>query len=123
MNKEQVLNEIVENYQDISDVEFQYKNNEYEDGLPITAKEDTIMEALWEHFIDYLYVRDYMMFSHAYVNDGHVYLHFIDVIDGHDDAENPQAYLEVDDILITADMTPEDLTKIKINQLKQKGDF
>lgn len=123
MNKEQVLNEIVENYQDISDVEFQYKNNEYEDGLPVTAKEDAIMEALWEHFIDYLYVRDYMMFSHAYVNDGHVYLHFIDVIDGHDDAENPQAYLEVDDILITADMTPEDLTKIKINQLKQKGDF
>lgn len=121
MNKEQVLNEIVENYQDISDVEFQYKNNEYEDGLPITAKEDAIMEALWEHFIDYLYVRDYMMFSHAYVNDGHVYLHFIDVIDGHDDVENPQAYLEVDDILITADMTPGDLNDIKVNQLKQKG--
>lgn len=123
MNKEQVLNEIVENYQDISDVEFQYKNNEYEDGLPITAKEDAIMEALWEHFIDYLYVRDYMMFSHAYVNNGHVYLHFIDVIDGHDDAENPQAYLDVDDILITADMTPGDLNDIKVNQLKQKGEF
>lgn len=121
MNKEQVLNEIVENYQDISDVEFQYKNNEYEDGLPITAKEDAIMEALWEHFIDYLYVRDYMMFSHAYVNNGHVYLHFIDVIDGHDDAENPQAYLEVDDVLITADMTPGDLNDIKVNQLKKKG--
>lgn len=121
MNKEQVLNEIVENYQDISDVEFQYKNNEYEDGLPITAKENAIMEALWEHFIDYLYVRDYMMFSHAYVNNGHVYLHFIDVIDGHDDAENPQAYLEVDDVLITADMTPGDLNDIKVNQLKQKG--
>ena len=123
MNKEQVLNEIVENYQDISDVEFQYKNNEYEDGLPITAKENAIMEALWEQFIDYLYVRDRMLFSHAYVYDNQVYLHFIDVIDGHDDAENPQAYLEVDDILITADMTPEDLTEIKINQLKQKGDI
>ena len=120
MNKEQVLNEIVENYQDISDVEFQYKNNEYEDGLPITEKEDAIMEALWKHFIDYLYVRDYMMFSHAYVNDGQVYLHFIDVIDGHDDAEYPQKYLEVDDILITADMTPEDLNDIKVNQFKQK---
>lgn len=123
MNKEQVLNEIVENYQDISDVEFQYKNNEYEDGLPITAKENAIMEALWEQFIDYLYVRDRMLFSHAYVYDNQVYLHFIDVIDGHDDAENPQAYLDVDDISITADMTPEDLTEIKINQLKQKGDI
>lgn len=121
MNKEQVLKEIIEKYQDISDVEFQYKNNEYEDGLPITAKEDAIMGALWKHFIDYLYVRDYMMFSHAYVNNGHVYLHFIDVIDGHDDAENPQAYLEVDDVLITADMTPGDLNDIKVNQLKQKG--
>lgn len=121
MNKEQVLNEIVENYQDISDTEFQYKNNEYEDGLPITAKENTIMEALWEHFIDYLYVRDYMLFSHAYVHDNQVYLHFIDVIDGHDDVENPQAYLEVDDILVTADMIPEDLNKIKVEQLKQKG--
>ena len=123
MNKEQVLNEIVENYQDISDVEFQYKNNEYEDGLPITAKENAIMEALWEQFIDYLYVRDRMLFSHAYVYDNQVYLHFIDVIDGHDDAENPQAYLDVDDISITADMTPEDLTEIKINQLKQNGDI
>ena len=81
------------------------------------------MEALWEQFIDYLYVRDRMLFSHAYVYDNQVYLHFIDVIDGHDDAENPQAYLDVDDILITADMTPEDLTEIKINQLKQKGDI
>jgi len=121
MNKEQVLNEIVENYQDISDTEFQYKNNEYEDGLPITAKENTIMEALWEQFIDYLYVRDHMLFSHAYVYDNQVYLHFIDVIEGDDDAENPQAYLEVDDILITADMTPGDLNDIKVNQLKQKG--
>lgn len=123
MNKEQVLNEIIENYNDISDTEFQYKNDEYADGLPITEKENAIMEALWEQFIDYLYVRDRMLFSHAYVYDNQVYLHFIDVIDGHDDAENPQAYLDVDDILITADMTPEDLTEIKINQLKQKGDI
>lgn len=123
MNKEQVLNEIIENYNDISDTEFQYKNDEYADGLPITEKENAIMEVLWEQFIDYLYVRDRMLFSHAYVYDNQVYLHFIDVIDGHDDAENPQAYLEVDDILITADMTPEDLTEIKINQLKQKGDI
>ena len=121
MNKEQVLKEIIENYNDISDTEFQYKNDEYADGLPITEKENAIMEALWEQFIDYLYVRDRMLFSHAYVYDNQVYLHFIDVIDGHDDAENPQAYLDVDDILITADMTPEDLTEIKINQLKQKG--
>lgn len=121
MNKEQVLNEIIENYNDISDTEFQYKNDEYDDGLPITEKENAIMEALWEQFIDYLYVRDRMLFSHAYVYDNQVYLHFIDVIDGHDDAENPQAYLEVDDILITADMTPEDLNDIKVNQLKQKG--
>lgn len=121
MNKEQVLKEIIENYNDISDTEFQYKNDEYADGMPVTPKEDTIMEALWEQFIDYLYVRDHMLFSHAYVNDGHVYLHFIDVIEGDDDAENPQAYLEVDDILITADMTPGDLNDIKVNQLKQKG--
>jgi len=121
MNKEQVLNEIIENYNDISDTEFQYKNDEYADGLPITEKENAIMEALWEQFIDYLYVRDRMLFSHAYVYDNQVYLHFIDVIDGHDDAENPQAYLEVDDILITADMTPGDLNDIKVNQLKQKG--
>lgn len=121
MNKEQVLNEIIENYNDISDTEFQYKNDEYADGMPVTPKEDVIMEALWEQFIDYLYVRDRMLFSHAYVYDNQVYLHFIDVIDGHDDAENPQAYLEVDDILITADMTPGDLNDIKVNQLKQKG--
>ena len=121
MNKEQVLNEIIENYNDISDTEFQYKNDEYADGLPITEKENAIMEALWEQFIDYLYVRDHMLFSHAYVYDNYVYLHFIDVIEGDDDAENPQAYLEVDDILITADKTPGDLTEIKINQLKQKG--
>lgn len=123
MNKEQVLNEIIENYNDISDTEFQYKNDEYADGMPVTPKEDAIMEALWEQFIDYLYVRDHMLFSHAYVYDNQVYLHFIDVIDGHDDVENPQAYLDVDDILITADMIPEDLTEIKINQLKQKGDI
>lgn len=123
MNKTQVLNEIIENYQDISDTEFQYKNSTYEDGLPITEKENTIMEVLWEHFINYLYVRDYMLFSHAYVKDNHVYLHFIDVIDGRDDAEYPQEYLDVDDILITADMTPEDLNNIKINQLKQKGNI
>ena len=121
MNKEQVLNEIIENYNDISDTEFQYKNDEYADGMPVTPKEDVIMEALWEQFIDYLYVRDHMLFSHAYVYDNQVYLHFIDVIDGHDDVENPQAYLEVDDILITADMTPGDLNDIKVNQLKQKG--
>lgn len=121
MNKEQVLNEIIENYNDISDTEFQYKNDEYADGLPITEKENAIMEALWEQFIDYLYVRDHMLFSHAYVYDNYVYLHFIDVIEGDDDAENPQAYLEVDDILITADMTPGDLNDIKVNQLKQKG--
>lgn len=121
MNKEQVLNEIVENYQDISDVEFQYKNNEYEDGLPITAKENAIMKALWEQFIDYLYVRDHMLFSHAYVYDNQVYLHFIDVIEADGDIDNPKAYLEVDDVLITADMTPGDLNDIKVNQLKQKG--
>lgn len=121
MNKEQVIKEIIENYNDISDVEFQYKNEPYSDGLPITEKENAIMEALWEQFIDYLYVRDHMLFSHAYVYDNQVYLHFIDVIEADDDIDNPKAYLDVDDILITADMTPEDLNDIKVNQLKQKG--
>lgn len=121
MNKEQVIKEIIENYNDISDVEFQYKNEPYNDGLPITEKENAIMEALWEQFIDYLYVRDHMLFSHAYVYDNQVYLHFIDVIEADDNIDNPKAYLDVDDILITADMTPEDLNDIKVNQLKQKG--
>ena len=66
-------------------------------------------------------VADHMLFSHAYVYDNQVYLHFIDVIEADDNIDNPKAYLDVDDILITADMTPEDLNDIKVNQLKQKG--
>lgn len=68
-------------------------------------------------------VADHMLFSHAYVYDNQVYLHFIDVIEADDDIDNPKAYLDVDDILITADMTPGDLNDIKVNQLKQKGEF
>lgn len=119
MNKKELLQTIIDNYDNISDTEYEPKTNKHNDFLTNTDKEHHIMEHLWEQFINHLYVRDYMLFSHAYVYDNKVYLHFTDVIDGEDDIEYPNEFINVPDIHITENMTPEELTFIKINLLRQ----
>lgn len=119
MNKKELLETIVNNYDNICDVEYEPKNNDTDEFFQNGETENQLMDELWTQFIDHLYVKDHMFFQMAIVQNEHVYLIFIDVLDGHNDDLDSTDYIDVPLIKLTPDLTPEDLRQIKIDTLKQ----
>lgn len=77
IEKETLLQSIIDAYEDINDHEHTPKNQDEYD-IPNTEKEEKIMQNVWLAFIDHLYIRDLTLFSHLYVLDNKVYAHFSD---------------------------------------------
>lgn len=77
IEKESLLQSIIDSYEDINDHEHTPKNQDDYDK-PNTIKEEKIMQYVWLLFIDHLYIPDITLFSHLYVHDNKVYAHFSD---------------------------------------------
>lgn len=96
MEKEILIQIIIDSYEDINDHEHTPKNQDEYD-IPNTEKEEKIMQKIWAAFIDHLYVRDLTLFSHVYVRDNKVYAHFSDAPLDADIELNP--FLTKDDFI------------------------
>lgn len=100
VEKETLLQSIINSYEDINDHEHTPKNQDGYD-IPNTEKEEKIMQNMWLAFIDHLYIRDLTLFSHLYVFDNKVYAHFADA----------PLYADVE---LKATLTEDDFINLKI---------
>ena len=105
IEKERLLQSIINSYQDINDHEHTPKNQDDYDK-PNTEKEEKIMQDVWLAFIDHLYIRDITLFSHLYVLDNKVYAHFSD------------APLDAD-VELKSTLTKDDFINLKIELAKK----
>lgn len=105
IEKEILLQSIIDSYEDINDHEHTPKNQDEYD-IPNTEKEEKIMQNVWLAFIDHLYIRDLTLFSHLYVLDNKVYAHFSD------------APLDTD-IELKSTLTKDDFINLKIELAKK----
>lgn len=105
IEKETLLQSIIDSYEDINDHEHTPKNQDEYD-IPNTEKEEKIMQNVWLAFIDHLYIRDLTLFSHLYVLDNKVYAHFSD------------APLDAD-IELKSTLTNDDFINLKIELAKK----
>lgn len=105
MEKEILIQIIIDSYEDINDHEHTPKNQDEYD-IPNTEKEENIMQKIWVAFIDHLYIRDLTLFSHLYVLDNKVYAHFSD------------APLDAD-VELKSTLTKDDFINLKIELTKK----
>lgn len=105
IEKETLLQSIIDSYEDINDHEHTPKNQDEYD-IPNTEKEEKIMQNVWLAFIDHLYIRDLTLFSHLYVLDNKVYAHFSD------------APLDAD-VELKSTLTKDDFINLKIELAKK----
>lgn len=105
IEKEILLQSIIDSYEDINDHEHTPKNQDEYD-IPNTEKEEKIMQNVWLAFIDHLYIRDLTLFSHLYVLDNKVYAHFSD------------APLDAD-VELKSTLTKDDFINLKIELAKK----
>lgn len=113
------LQTIANNYLCIDDTGFMERNKPDDDFSENTETEEQLMNDIWSNYIDHLYERDRMLFSHLFVKKDHtVMAHFIDVYPKGIDI-NTNNYIESIDVPLSINDTPETLKHKKEHLLYQ----
>lgn len=114
-----LLQIIANNYLCINDTGFMKRNEPDDDFSENTEIENKLMENIWLNFLDHLYERDRMLFSHLYVKKDHTIMaHFINVYPKGVDI-NTNNYIESIDVPLSIVDTPETLKRKKEQLLHQ----